>query len=67
MSRITYIIIGAIIGLLAGFFLFPWIECLSGTCPITSNSTIVTFLGGFIGYAVADSIYDFVKKRNKDS
>lgn len=65
MKNRIIIIISIVIGLITGYLLYPWVKCLSGACPITSNQAAVTFMGGFIGYAISDLIIGIVKKFKK--
>jgi hypothetical protein len=51
MSKKAYIItgIGVLVGLLAGYFYYQEIGCLSGTCSITSKPLNSTLYGGLMG------------------
>lgn len=46
---IARIILGAVIGGLAGYGLYRFVGCSTGTCPLTSNPWISTFLGVITG------------------
>jgi hypothetical protein len=43
------LIIGIIIGALAGFAYYKFIGCPSGACPLTSNPIISTIYGAVMG------------------
>jgi len=43
------IIIGALIGAVAGFAVGHFGKCASGTCPLTSNPIISTMAGALLG------------------
>ncbi len=49
----TRIIIGAVVGGLAGFGIYRFVGCSSGACPITSNPWISTIWGLVIGALLA--------------
>jgi hypothetical protein len=42
-------IIGIVIGAAAGFALYRFVGCSSGTCPITGNPYISTIYGAAMG------------------
>lgn len=43
------IVIGIIIGAVAGFAYYKLVGCSSGTCPLTSNPFITTLYGAAVG------------------
>ncbi len=49
-------IIGIIVGAAAGYALYRFVGCASGTCPITSNPYISTVYGAVMG-ALAGSMF----------
>ncbi|MEA1971899.1 MAG: hypothetical protein U9N34_01175 [Candidatus Cloacimonadota bacterium] len=62
MKNRLIISLAIILGLIIGYFVYPWVKCFSGACPLTSNRVAVTFLGGFFGYALSDLILGIIKK-----
>ena len=53
-------------GIIAGFFYWKYVGCMSGTCPLTSNWQLTLLFGGLIGYFIGDSVDDIKKKRKKE-
>lgn len=49
------LIVGALVGAIAGYGIYRVIGCSTGTCPITSNPWISTLYGMLMG-AVASGI-----------
>jgi hypothetical protein len=49
------IILGFVLGALAGFAYYKFVGCASGTCPITSNPFISTIYGAVMGGLLATS------------
>ena len=47
------IILGVVIGGVAGFALGYFGKCASGTCPLTSNPIISTIMGALLGAMIA--------------
>jgi len=47
------IIIGALIGAVAGFAVGHFGKCAYGTCPLTSNPIISTIIGALFGAVLA--------------
>lgn len=47
------LILGIILGAVAGFAYYKFVGCSSGACPITSNPFISTIYGGIMGAAVS--------------
>ena len=45
----TLVLIGVLIGALAGFLYWKFVGCNSGTCPITSNPFISSIYGAVMG------------------
>lgn len=43
------VIIGVIIGAVAGYAYYYWIGCVSGSCPITSRPVNSTLYGALTG------------------
>jgi hypothetical protein len=43
------IIIGLVVGGIAGFAYYKFVGCASGTCPITSNPYVSTIYGALMG------------------
>lgn len=48
-------LLGALIGGLAGFLWFRQVGCATGACPITSNPYVSTFYGALLGGLSASS------------
>ena len=46
-------VIGPLIGAVAGFAYYKFIGCASGACPITSNPWISTVYGAIMGFMLA--------------
>ncbi len=55
------IIVGTIIGGIAGYFYWKYIGCSSGSCAITSVWYKSTLYGMFMGGMIFDVIRDFIK------
>ncbi|MBC8265555.1 MAG: hypothetical protein H8E84_01180 [Flavobacteriales bacterium] len=55
------IIIGVIIGGVAGFLYWKFVGCASGTCAITSIWYRATLYGMIIGGLLADILKDYIK------
>ena len=53
-------------GIIAGFFYWKYVGCMSGTCPLTSNWQLTLLFGGLVGYFIGDSIDDKRKKSKKN-
>jgi hypothetical protein len=47
------LIVGIILGALAGFAYYRFIGCASGACPITGNPIISTIYGAVMGALVS--------------
>jgi hypothetical protein len=52
-SRKMKIMIGVLIGAVAGFAVGHFGKCASGTCPLTSNPIISTVIGAMLGALLA--------------
>jgi len=50
------VIIGIVLGAIAGFAYYKFVGCSSGACPITSNPIISTIYGAVMG-AVASGAF----------
>tara|TARA_B110000908_G_scaffold165352_1_gene214682 strand:- start:230 stop:418 length:189 start_codon:yes stop_codon:yes gene_type:complete len=60
-KKIIMIIVGTIIGGIAGYFYWKHIGCSTGTCAITSVWYKSTLYGMFMGGMIFDVIRDFIK------
>ena len=49
VKKYNLIIIGAMIGAVAGYAYYYWIGCNSGSCPITSKPVNSTVYGALLG------------------
>ena len=47
------IVVGILVGAIAGFAYYRFIGCNGGTCPITGNPYISTVYGAFMGAIIA--------------
>jgi phage shock protein E len=47
------IIIGVVIGAIAGFAYYKFVGCPSGACPLTSNPIISTIYGAVMGALIS--------------
>lgn len=47
-------IVGIIIGALGGYLYYHYVDCVSGTCPITSNPYRMLIYGALLGYLLFD-------------
>lgn len=64
------VILASIAGMIAGFFYWKYIGCLSGTCRIKSVWYMSTLYGGILGYLAGDvvlSLVRWLKKRRGES
>jgi hypothetical protein len=55
------VILAAIAGMIAGFFYWKYIGCLSGTCRIKSVWYMSTLYGGILGYLAGDIILSLIR------
>lgn len=55
-KKATVVLIGVLLGLVAGFAYWKFVGCQSGTCPLTAKWQTSTLFGGIFGYLIADSI-----------
>lgn len=49
LFRYKYVLLGIIIGAIAGYMYYFYIGCASGTCGITSKPVNSTLYGGLMG------------------
>ncbi|TAH39942.1 MAG: hypothetical protein EYC69_12620 [Bacteroidetes bacterium] len=49
LFRYKYVLLGVIIGAIAGYMYYFYIGCASGTCGITSKPVNSTLYGGLMG------------------
>jgi hypothetical protein len=61
INRKIMIIVGIIVGGVAGYFYWKHIGCSTGSCPITSGWYNSTLYGMFMGGIVFDLIRDCLK------
>lgn len=47
-------IVGIVVGVIGGYLYYHYVGCVSGTCPITSNSYRMMVYGGLMGYLLFD-------------
>ena len=59
------ILIGAIIGSIAGYAYYYFVGCASGTCAITSNPINSSLYGAFMGGLVGDMFRKEEKKEKQ--
>jgi len=52
---ITKIVIGLLVGGMAGFGYYRFVGCASGACPLTSNPWISSIYGAVMGVLIATS------------
>ena len=62
LKRNILLIIGAILGGLAGYLYYKFLGCASGTCTITSKPINSTIYGIVLGCLLADMIKSMKKK-----
>jgi len=60
----NYIILGVTLGILFGYLYFRIVGCKTGACPLKANPYYNMFLGGLLGYVVADWLM-IIKSRKK--
>ncbi|MFN5429917.1 MAG: DUF6132 family protein [Cyclobacteriaceae bacterium] len=48
-KQYSLIVVGTIVGMIAGFLYWKELGCISGTCPITSNPVHSSLYGGLMG------------------
>jgi len=53
MMMVIKIIAGLVLGGSAGFLLYRFVGCSTGTCPLTSNPYISTLIGAAMGLLIA--------------
>jgi len=49
-KKITYPVLGVVVGVILGFLYYYYIGCNSGTCPITSSPWSSMGIGGLMGW-----------------
>ena len=52
---ITRVIIGAVVGGVAGFAYYKFVGCATGACPLTSNPVVSSLYGMIVGALLASS------------
>ncbi len=65
MMKYKNILIGAILGSIAGYAYYYFVGCASGTCAITSNPVNSSLYGAFMGGLMGDMFRKEEKKENK--
>jgi len=63
LNKYKYIIIGVIIGSIAGYAYYYFVGCASGTCAITSKPLNSSLYGAMMGGLLAD-VFKNEKKKN---
>lgn len=65
MSKKQYLMtgIGVVVGLIAGYFYYQQIGCVSGTCAITSKPLNSTLYGGLMGGLLFNLFVSSPKKK----
>ncbi|MGB4204932.1 MAG: DUF6132 family protein [Bacteroidales bacterium] len=58
-------LVGAIIGIVGGYFYYRFIGCNSGSCPITSNPFMSMIWGGLMSYLLVDMVVGFKKSKKE--
>ncbi|MCF8255775.1 MAG: DUF6132 family protein [Bacteroidia bacterium] len=53
--KYKFILIGSLLGIVAGFSYYYFIGCASGTCAITSSPVNSSLYGAFMGGLLGDS------------
>lgn len=56
------VIIGVIIGAVAGYAYYYWIGCVSGSCPITSRPVNSTLYGALTGGLIVNMFKEKIVK-----
>jgi len=51
--KVGKMLLGVVLGGLAGYAYYRFVGCSSGSCPITSNPYISTIYGAFMGLLIA--------------
>ena len=67
MKLFIKIIIGAVIGGMAGFAYYYFIGCSNGSCPITSHWDYSTLYGVVVGVVIAAFTYKSKKVRDENT
>jgi len=52
------LIIGVVLGAVAGFAYYKFIGCSSGACPLTSNPVISTIYGSVMGALLSGAFHN---------
>lgn len=55
LKKHRFTIIGAIVGLIAGFIYWKFIGCNTGTCPITSRPINSSLYGALLGALIVNT------------
>jgi phage shock protein E len=53
--KYKFILIGSLLGVVAGFSYYYFVGCASGTCAITSSPVNSSLYGAFMGGLLGDS------------
>ncbi|QKG80154.1 MULTISPECIES: DUF6132 family protein [Tenuifilum] len=51
-KKVTYPVLGAIVGIVAGYLYYFYVGCNSGSCPITSSPWGSMGVGGLMGWLI---------------
>lgn len=61
-----FILIGVLLGAVAGFGYWYYIGCYSGVCPITSNWPVSSTYGAVMGGLLGSISGDFIKGKKSE-
>ena len=65
IKRVILLALGLAAGALSGYAYWYFIGCNSGSCLITATATNSTIYGLVMGGLLAESIWDYVNRKNK--
>lgn len=65
IGKYKWMVIGGIVGLMAGYAYWYFIGCSSGTCPITSNPINSSIYGTILGMMVANMFEETKNHKSK--